>query len=450
MENRAVPMKKPEKTIEYETGKNLVIDFLVVCCLVCRLGFPGILSEYSGILTPLFDYGSSLLQLILILIASGDTVGEIRLLDLKKKYTMIYLMLALLSVQSLLVASSKMSALTTCIRFGITAVFGLWLADHYEVKRLFELLCQAIGIFVGMNLLLFFVFRNIGFYYDEEGRYMFRGLQTRKNPMGEELAFGLVLQVTLFLMQWREQEKIRKMQFFSFLAQIFLLIGTKATGALFTALLPIGYLLLYEKKIVKFPRIQWGYFYIVISIGFLILALTVLPIFAPFLEMLGKDATLSNRTYLWEKVIPFMLGSHTFTGYGLLMFWYDERALQNLQNMFDRDSWFRNMTYGSHNTLLEMWLDIGLIGISLFFLVLLYSFRRVRHFTEKQYLACSSFMMPLLIRGLTERSFSNANYLTLFLFVALGVACTACDVKPPRYPRRPFLKQEVDEEILKE
>ena len=435
-------MEKAVKKAEYETGKNAVIDFWVVCCLVCRLGFPGILSEYSGMLTPLFDYGSSLLQICLMMIASGDTIGEIRLLDWKKKYTAAYLMLLFLGVQSVLVASNKTGALTACIRFSITALFGLWLADRYETKRLFEIISSALAIFVAMNLLLFFVFRGIGFYYDEEGRYMFRGLLTRKNAMGEELAYCLVLQVALFCMKWNDVERIEKRYLLLLAAQTFLLLETQATGALFTALIPSVFLLLRQWNRWKLPRVPWGYVYIIASVAFLIVALTVLPFFAPLFEMLGKDATLSNRTYLWEQVIPFMMDSHTFTGYGLLMFWYDENALQNLQNRFDRNSWFREMTYGSHNTLLEMWLDTGLIGIAVFFLVLLYSFRHVRQFREDQYQACSAFMMPLLIRGLTERSFTNANYLTLFLFVMLGIACTGNVVDPPRYPRRPFLNRE--------
>lgn len=437
-------MERSETTIPYNAGKNAVIDFWVICCIVCRLGFPGILSEYSGLLTPLFDYGSTFLQVFLMMAASGNNINEIKLLDLKKKYNMVYLMITLLIVQSLLVASSKTSVLTTSVRFAITALFGLWLADHYGTKRLFEVICNAQNVFVAMNLLLFFVFRNIGFYYDEEGRYLFRGLQTRKNPMGQELAFGLVLYVALLCMQRRSGEKLQKKHLFWLAAQIFLLLETQATGAIFTALVPIAYLLLRESNILKLPRFQWGYLYITVSVAFIIVALTVLPAFEPLLQLIGKDATLSNRTKMWEKIIPFMLNSHTFTGYGLLMFWYDENALRSLQNLFDRNSWFRDMTYGSHNTLLEMWLDVGLIGIGIFFIVLLYSFRRVRRFTEEQYLACSAFMMPLLIRGLTERSFTNANYLTLYLFVVLGLACTGSDVKPPLYPRRPFLNQSAD------
>lgn len=418
--------------------KNAVIDFWVTLCIVCRLGFPGILAESYGILTPLIDYGSCFLQLLLILFASADTVEDIRLIDLKGKYTLIYGMLAALVAQSLLVTSSVSAQVTTCVRFVITALFGLWLADHYEVRRLLEILCAAQAIFVAMNLVIYFGFRGIGFYYDEEGRYLFHGLMNRKNTLGEELAYGLVLQIALFQLKKRARESFTLFQVFGMMVQIFLLVITQATGALFTAAVPIAYLWFREKTEKHFPRLHWGYIYIAASVGFLVVALTILPIFAPLLESLGKDATLSNRTYMWEEIIPFMLEDHTFTGYGMFMFWNNKQALKSLQDRFSRDSWFRSMSFGSHNTLLEMWLDIGLNGLAMYFIVILYSFRRTKRFTEEQYLTCSAMILPLMIRGLTERSYTNAGYLTLFFFILIGVGCNGGARNTLRYPGRPF------------
>lgn len=438
--------RRLQKEMYLISGKDSVVDFWVTLCIVCRLGFPGILAETYGFLTPLIDYGSCGVQLLVILLASGNTLGELRLLDLKKKYGMIYFMLGVLLVQSFWVTSDVKAELTTSLRFVVTVMFGLWLADHYDTSRLLEILCNAQTIFVMLNLLLFFVFRRWGFYYDEEGRYLFHGLMNRKNSLGEELAFGLVLQTAFFWIKRRAKELPRLFWWFGLAAQLFLLVSTKAVGALFTAIVPIAYLVLHEKMQGRLPRLHWSYIYIVVSVGFLIVALTILPLFSPFLESLGKDATLSNRTIMWEEIIPFMMEDHTLTGYGLLMFWNDKQALKSLQERYGRDSWFRTMNYGSHNTLLEMWLDVGLIGIALYFLVLIYSFRRIKNFSEEQYLACSAFILPLMIRGLTERSFTSAGYLTLFLFVMLGVACTGSELKLPKYPRRPFLRAEEEKQ----
>ncbi len=264
----------------------------------------------------------------------------------------------------------------------------------------------------------------------------------RKNSLGEELAYGLVLQTASFRIKRRAQETPKPFWWFTLVAQLLLLVSTKAVGALFTALVPIAYLLLHDKMNGRLPRFHWSYLYIVVSVGFLFAALTILPIFSPFLESLGKDATLSNRTIMWEEIIPFMMESHTFTGYGMLMFWDNKRALKSLQDRYGRDSWFRTMNFGSHNTLLEMWLDVGLFGIALYFLMFLYSFRRIRSFSDDQYLACSAFVLPLMIRGLTERSYTNSGYLTLFLFTMLGIACAGSELKLGKYPRRPFLRKE--------
>ena len=88
------------KEIYLISGKDTVIDFWVVLCLVCRLGFPGTLADSYAILTPVFDYGSSALELLLIFLAGADTIDEIRLLDLKKKYGLIYVMMGILLIQS--------------------------------------------------------------------------------------------------------------------------------------------------------------------------------------------------------------------------------------------------------------------------------------------------------------------------------------------------------------
>lgn len=157
------------KEIYLISGKDSVVDFWVVLCIVCRLGFPGILAETYSFLTPLFDYGSCGVELLIMLLASGDSIWDLRVLDFKKKYVPLYVMMAAMLVMTFLVTSDVKGELTTCIRLAVTVLFGLWLADHYDTGRLLELICNAQGLFVLLNLLLFFVLRKWGFYYDEEG-----------------------------------------------------------------------------------------------------------------------------------------------------------------------------------------------------------------------------------------------------------------------------------------
>ena len=403
-----------------------MIDLLAFFCLVCRLGFPGNLGKmFSESLTLLLDYASSFLQLILILLASGDSLLEIKLLDIKKKHLPIYALMIAVFLISYLGAASKTAMISTYFRFTLTALFGVWLADHYEPERLMDMLYGGFVVFLGVNLLMMTVFRGHGYYFDEEGRYLFRGITERKNNIGEELAHGLALQGAIFMVKRDHKKPLPRFFYAVALGQVFMLIASQAIGSLLTAAVSVVYLLVFERLLGARGRFQWGILYAIVSLGFLFIALTILPVFAPFLESLGKDATLSNRTYIWEGVIQFMQESHTFTGYGLFLFWNDTSALRSLQYHFHRNSWFRSMTFGSHNVLLELWLDIGLLGIAAYLLTMIYCFNRPRKMSEDQYQLCSAIMFPLMIRGLTERAFSNANYSTLFLFLVLSIACNS-------------------------
>ena len=405
-------------------SKNIMVDLMAFFCIVCRLGFPGNLGKMvSESLTQMIDYASTFLQIILIFLASSDTVLEIKLIDLKKKYVAIYAMIASMFLISLLGTRDISDMLTTFFRFTLTALFGIWLADYYDVERLFDLLFAGFLVFTGANLLMLIVFRGQGYYFDEEGRYLFRGICERKNAVGEELAHGLAIQAAMFRIRKDGRKAVPRLLLPATLAQLFMLIATKATGALFTTAIPIAYFLAFGKESEKGKRVHWGIVYAIVSIGFLFIAMTILPIFAPFLESIGKDATISNRTLIWEGVIKFMQTSHTFVGYGLLMFWNDKTAFRALQLQYNRNSWFRTMSFGSHNVMLEMWLDIGLLGIAIYLVTMVYCFNHPKRMNKGEYLLISAFMIPLIIRGLTERCYSNANYTTLFLFMTMALGC---------------------------
>ena len=405
---------------------NPLMEFMVVFCIMCRLGFPGNLASVMGGNTILLglDYGSSMLQVILILLASGDTFLEIRLLDLKKKHTVIYCMLALMYVISLLVSANRVKQTTIIIRFTITALFGLWLADKYDAEQLLELVYYAqIGI-IFANLLTFTAFRSAGYYVDDGYGYIFRGLYTQKNGLGGEFAYGIALQMALYRVKKINKRPITRVFWGVFAMQLFFLFVSRATTAIFTGFVPVAYLIYLDLRGERERRFQWGIVYAVASFGFIFMALTIMPLFSLLLEALGKDATLSNRVPMWEKIIAFMQESHTFTGYGLLQFWETPTALKALQSMFERNSWYRTMAFGAHNTLLEMWLDVGLIGVAAYLIAIIYCFRNIYELTREQYALCSVLMLPNLISGLTDRHYTNANYSTMFFFVMLGVACS--------------------------
>lgn len=404
-------------------NKNSIIDFVVIYAFFCSMGFPGNYREFFGSTIGMaIEYSSFILQIAVILFSSADNLMDIKIIDLKKKHLPTYFLLAVFFIQSMAVTNYVADQLISCLRFTMTALFALWVTDRYDVKRTLEYIIAAQTMFVFANLVLYFLFPSVGFYFDEEGRYLFRGVTERKNTLGQELGFGLVLQMVLLRLKMDKKEKISLLFWGILAAQLFLLILCQNIGALFTAIIPIAFVFLLEKRLGVKGRFQWGIVYTVASIGFLIVAMTILPLFAPFFESIGKDATLSNRTLIWEGILEYVQQFNTFVGSGFNMFWRDELALQNLQNCYSRDSWFRTMTFGSHNVLLEMWLDMGLIGLVIYLMVLIIAFVNVKKMPNEHYVVCSAIIMVLLIRGLTERAYTPSSYGTMFLFLMLGLA----------------------------
>ena len=413
------------RTDSAENTVNYIIEMLVVFCLMCRLGFPGNLAQVFGgeKIEQAIDYGSSFLQILLIVLCSGRTVLDLKLIDLKRKYLPIYLMLLLMFVTSLLVSGNRAKQTTIIVRFSITAFFGLWLSDNYEPEHMLDMIYLAqIGILIA-NLLTLFVFRGAGYHYDEGYGYTFRGLYPQKNGLGSAFAYGVVFQVTHLRLRRSRGERVSTFFWLVLGAQIFLLIISKATTAIFCCVVPIIYQILFDRRNGRVLRFQWGILYTVITVGFLFFAMTTLPLFAPMLEAIGKDATLSNRVPMWEKIIQFLVDHNTFTGYGLLQFWETPSALKTLQVYFQRNSWYRSMAFGAHSTLLEIWLDLGLIGLASYFVTIMYCFQDVKRLKREEYIFVSMILIPILISGLTDRIYTNANAKTLFFFAMLGMAC---------------------------
>ena len=217
---------------------------------------------------------------------------------------------------------------------------------------------------------------------------------------------------------------------------IYMLLQNKSVGGILFALVPAVYLFSIEPAMGEKARLPLGFIYVIVSVGFLFLALTIMPALEPLFNRLGKDATLTGRVPLWQQVISVISSTHTFFGWGYLRFWNVEEGYSLVHAGFDEDSFFGQMTAGSHNMILEMTLNIGLIGLCIFFLMFILSLRSVPYMREDQYVLCSGYIMMFMLKGLTERGMSASDCMTLMIFSTLGMACSVEIPKAQRMIRR--------------
>ena len=426
------------RRMEAERGKRKLITAMVVFVILVSLGFPGKYTElFGGGISSLAEYGSFLIQILMMALADGDGILDGKILDLKSKYGGVYLMAGVFFLDSMLVTRYPKEQMISCVRYTTTILFALWMTDHYEPEQILHRICFAQMIFV-IFVLAFIVLKPNSAFVHEVGDHDFVGILETKNNAGAELSLGILLELVWMRMRLHEKKEIPRWSLLILMIQMGLSVLCNATGAIFCSLLPGFYLFVMEKRLGADRRISLGVFYIVASVGFLITALTILPMFAPFFYAIGKDPTITGRVPLWRQAVHVMSTSHTFTGYGFGMFWRDRSAVARMHTAFRRNSFMGTMTTGCHNVLLEFWLNVGLFGVASYFVALLWSMSGARRMTEQQYAFSASFLLWFLIMGLTERSMSTYEYQTLFLFLTMGVGCNK---QAPERNRRNYRRQ---------
>jgi O-antigen ligase len=84
---------------------------------------------------------------------------------------------------------------------------------------------------------------------------------------------------------------------------------------------------------------------------------------------LGRDPTLSGRTYIWEAVID-QIWKRPWLGYGYQAFWQEKGEAEYVWRSI------HFIVFQAHNGFLNLGVELGLIGLSLFVLSLIFTYIR--------------------------------------------------------------------------
>ncbi|MCL1467689.1 O-antigen ligase family protein [Argonema galeatum] len=139
----------------------------------------------------------------------------------------------------------------------------------------------------------------------------------------------------------------------------------KSAGALVTSFILIAFssYLRYVKRL----NFQWAFtavvLFLVISASLSILITDNLPLIV--VDWLGKDLTFTGRTTIWAMIIPLANKRPVF-GYGYVGFWQPWRGFDDPAHSVITDNEWRPPN--SHNGFIEIYVQLGWIGLILFFL----------------------------------------------------------------------------------
>jgi exopolysaccharide production protein ExoQ len=310
-----------------------------------------------------------------------------------------------------------------------TVLLAYVLAIRFTPRQVLIIVFATVGVCIVLSLMMLAVSPSLA-RMPQEGAM--RGIFIHKNSLGW-YACIMILVATAVLMDG--SLGLRRTAFVLLLAGGICLTGSGSMTAVIatvSAYVLIGFYTLLQRAR-GIGRVVIILSFIQLSVGLLILLHEFL---VPFLEALGKDATLTGRVPLWE-LVDKEIADHLLFGFGYQTFWTD--ANPAAWAIWSKIMW---LAPHAHNGYRDTMLSFGLSGMALFVVLL------VRAVYQGAVLQCRDphfgwlwlnvFTVTILVMNLTESLFLIQND-AIFILFATGIimfSLYAPVVSINRYPRR--------------
>lgn len=291
----------------------------------------------------------------------------------------------------------------------LTSLYGVYLAFRFTPESFLRLLGTTLLLILSLSLAFVFLLPEWGVMgYPHEGAW--RGIFVHKNTLGRFAALSVLVFLALIMAPGR-----KRMMWLTglFLSTVILVGAHSATSLVLAAAIVLVALGLWITS--PYQRL-WPVLLllgIVLGGGWgMILSMN----YEVFLEALGKDATLTGRIPLWLTLIPF-IQERTWTGYGFGGFWLGWEGPSAY--VWSLVGW--NPPH-AHNGYLDVWLDLGLVGLLLgLWLLLRLILASVQRYVAEGFSSRALFQVGvvtfLIIYNFAESNFLRANNLYWLLLV---------------------------------
>jgi exopolysaccharide production protein ExoQ len=270
--------------------------------------------------------------------------------------------LAVLALASTLWSQFPLLTLRRSLPFALAALFGLYFATRFPIRRqLFILWIAMLALAVG-TVILVLCFPKLGLDASAGHHLDWQGVFTQKNACGRIM----VLATAVVLSDWR----FTAAKFGSLILFLFLVFmsGSRGAWAIELILLALWVWLALANRIESRARLVLIASTLLITAVLALIAWYNLPI---LLSLAGRDATFSGRSEIWKQVWRFIL-ERPLLGWGYAAFWRGTEG-----QSFEVIAAVRFIVFHAHNGFLEIWLELGLIGLALFTLSYLRAWRRL-------------------------------------------------------------------------
>lgn len=274
-------------------------------------------------------------------------------------------------------------------------------------------------ILIPLSIILYKYYPHLGrIYHRWSGELMITGVTTHKNSLGVLCLACSIIIFSDLLSSWRNNKLFdSKNKIILFIMIFWLLIEANSATAILCFIISTCMFIGFELSVIKNRPNYYGYFIIIVLCTFVTMELAFDVIEAIF-SALGRDTTLTGRTDIWK--LAMGLVTNPLTGTGFESFW-----LGNRSEYFSDKYWFQLTE--AHSGYLEVYLEGGIIGLSLLAIMIINGFRNVCKalisYFEYGKLVLVFFIIAL-IHNVTESSFRPLQLMGFIFFLSI--------VRPPK------------------
>ena len=319
--------------------------------------------------------------------------------------------LVLIAAISLIWSFEKSNTLKDVFTITGSSLFGLYLASRYTLKQQLELMSWTYGIVIVLSFIFAVAMPKLGIMgAAHQGKW--RGIFSHKNGLGQSMVYSFLT----FMFLTYQSKKHKLLMWVGMSLSILLLLLSASTSSMFNLfVLVVVFFVLY---IVRIPYLlMMPVIALIITVGEAFYLWSIDNSGVIF-NSVGKDATLTGRTDLWQLTTD-MIWKQPWIGYGFGGFW---QGLNGAESGYI----LRAVTWTPshpHNGYLQLLLDLGILGLSIFligfFRTMIRALNLIRSTTAVAALWPVVHMAQLLITSTTETQLFAANNIGWILYVAL-------------------------------
>lgn len=313
---------------------------------------------------------------------------------------------------------------------GMTTLFGAWLAARFSRRQVLGLLAAALGTAAVLSLAAGVLWPEVG--RDPEFDGAWRGVFAHKNVMGKAMVLAALVVLVRAGGPARPGRTLESLLLLPAIALVLLSRSALALVALPAVLLLVPVMRALARRNVLVLLAAPA----AVCVAALVAGGTGAGPTA-VAAALGRDATLTGRTELWEAVLA-SIGKRTGLGYGYGAFWHTSAESESVFAAIGWAAWH------AHNAFLDVWLHLGVVGLLLLVAAIgwaaVRAVRELRAGEGAEAVWPLAFLAFLVVTNLTESRILEPNTLYWALFAAVSCApATVAAARPlPARQADPF------------